>query len=205
MTNHDVMVAGDKSRARACIRHLSHYLAATTIRPAAKYNETCVSDRIDQGCTRIPGMGLAKLLQKDVSIMTRASENPDSAYNTSFTLMNGSITQSRPPNVSDKYSFLNNTSWLDEFSDELSEVKPVRSTLSQDALKTGGSEAFSKNEMEAIEQFIEDGKGVLQLSEVELKQVLALVKVMGEMDGVTQAAQCVGLDLSGQRCGGCAV
>ncbi|KAG0631662.1 hypothetical protein M758_1G270500 [Ceratodon purpureus] len=188
---------GDKSRARACIRHLSHYLAATTGRPAANHNEACVSDKIDQVHIQIPRMGLAKLLQKDVSVTTQASANLDSAYNTSFTFMNSPITQ--PPNVSDKYSFLNNTSWLDEFSDELSEVKPSRSAQSQDALKTGGSESFSKDEMEAIVQFIEDGRSVLKLSEEEFKQVLALVEVVGEMDGVKQAAQCAGLDLSGQR------
>lgn len=173
------MFSGDKSQARACIRHLAHHLAATTIIPAA-----------------IPRMGLAKLLQKDVSSTTKTSANPD---NTSFNFMSSTFTQSRPTSVSDKYSFLNNSSWLDEFSDELSEVKPLRSTQSQDVVKTGGSEPFSKTEMDAIIQFIEDGKSALQLSKEELKQVLALVEVVGEMDGVNQTAKCAGLDLSGQR------
>ena len=87
MTNYYVMFSGDKSRARACIRHLSRHLAASTVR-SAKCNETNVSDRIDQVHIRIPRMGLAKLLQKDVSITTQASANPDSAYNASFSFMN---------------------------------------------------------------------------------------------------------------------
>ena len=73
---------------------------------------------------------------------------------------------------------------MDEFSDELRDMKPLKSTQSQDALKAGGSEPFSKNEMEAIVQFVEDGRSVLQLSEEELKQLLALVGVVGEIDGV---------------------
>lgn len=191
------MFSGDKSQARARIRHLAHHSAASTIIPASKQDGTLVSDRINGDHIRIPRMGLARLLQKDVSSSIQTSVNPDSSYDSSFTFISG--TQSKPTDGSDKYSFLNSTSWLDEFSDELSEVKPLRSNQSQDAVKTGGSEPFSKTEMDAILLFIEDSKRNLQLSKEELKQVLALVEVVGEMDGVRQAAQCAGLDLSGQR------
>lgn len=189
------MLPGENSRARACIRHLAHHVSASNKLCAAKGTESLANeDHI-----RIPRMGLPKLLQKDVYSSSQAASNSNSSYDTSFTFMSSTSTQSRATNVSNKYSFLNSTSWLDEFADELGEVKPAQSTQFQDAIKSGGSELFSRTEMEAITQFIKDGEGSLQLSKEEIKQVLALVEVVGEVDGINQTAKCAGLDRSGQR------
>lgn len=189
---------GNMSRARACVRHLAHHLA-TSAKSTAKRDGTLHSDWIDGAYIRVPRMRLANLLQNDVSITTQSSANSDSAYKANFTLMNSDMTQPVPSNVNDKYSFLNNTSWLDEFSDEISETKTLNKTQSQDSVKTGGLESFSQTEMEAIIQFIKESKSVLQLSKEEINQVLALVEVVGEMDGVRQPSRCAGLDTSGQR------
>lgn len=195
LTKYGSMLPGENPRARACIRHLARHVSASNKLCAAKGTESLANEEH----IRIPRMGLPKLLQKDVSSTSQAASNSNSSYDTSFTFMSSTSTQSRPTNVNDKYSFLNTTSWLDEFADELGEVKPARNTQSQDAIKSGGSELFSRTEMEAITQFIKDGENSLQLSKEEIKQVLALVEVVGEIDGVNQTAKCAGLDRSGQR------
>jgi len=60
-------------------------------------------------------------------------------------------------------------------------------------------EPLTKPEVEAIVEFIEDCSSVPWLTKDEEKQLLAVVELVGEMDGVGQVAQCTGLDQSGLR------
>lgn len=144
-------------------------------------------------------MGLLDLLQKEVPQSAQSSTSTDSGYNTSFNFRESGVTEPDLPIMNDKYSFLNNTSWLDDFATELSDPKPVRGSQSQITLKSGGMEPLTKPEVEAIVEFIEDCSSVPWLTKDEEKQLLAVVELVGEMDGVGQVAPCTGLDQSGLR------
>lgn len=192
--------SGNKFRARACVRHLAHHIAASSSTPSLQSTSRTASSPSYQDQLFISRTDLTELLKSEAGKSTQEQANNNFGFTSSFSFMDSGTSLAPPAEkTNEKYSFLNNSSWLDEFASELTPPKPVKESQTQEALKMGGADPLSKTELEAIVRFIEDCPDIYQLSEEEQKHLLAVVDVLAEMDGVGQAAQCTGLDLSGQR------
>lgn len=180
------------------IRHLAHHLVAKLARPSIPGDESSAALVPVQAHTfqtsAPPHLSLRDLLEVEGALTTKANtdHSPVSTFSLSEKVSDYSLSD-----FSDKYSFLNSTSWLDEFA-QPTEAIPTKSQC-QESIRTGGAEGLSLPEFDAIKQILEQCPKIDGLSGMEQNDLLAAVDLLAEVDGLGNVADCKGLDQAGQR------
>ncbi|KAL2650756.1 hypothetical protein R1flu_018884 [Riccia fluitans] len=181
--------------ARACVRHLANFLGPQTEPATTQIFGGSFSTATQPSKLAIPRTPLSKLLEEKEHGDHTGKEN-DIA---SFSLLGGQL-----GNLAENFLSSYSRDSLGSFSDP-SNTKSLgkeKVTEAQGSLevKAGGFQPFTKTEADLISRIIKESSEVPGLSnENEKIQLLALVDVLAEMDGVSQPSPTVSLDSPGLR------
>lgn len=192
-------LSGNRGPARACIRHLARFLSPST-EPSSvgTYGKgfTAASERPKLTIPRTP---LSKLfLEKDKVGEQVGIHNGK----TSFGLLGGA--GEGGGNFAENFLSTYSKDSFADFSVPLnSEVwgnGQATEAKGNAEIKSGGLQPFTKLEVESVSKILKESEEVPGLSDANEKiQLLALIDVLAEMDGVSQPSPTESLDYPGQR------
>lgn len=165
------------------MRHLLHHFYANDSAAAMKLTASFATP-----LEQVPHLSLKDLLEEDGDVALA-----EAAYN------NSSFgAQSNLKSSNEKYAFLDshklmNDSW-GEAADGL-----AHETSNDNKIKRGGREKFTKPEMSALLQALEQSCKLPGLTDAERTQLFAIMDTLAEIDGLSGNAQLALLDPPGQR------
>ncbi|KAL3700862.1 hypothetical protein R1sor_018884 [Riccia sorocarpa] len=172
--------------ARACMRHLAKFLSPQTEPPTTQMFSGSQPPKL-----AIPRTPLSKLLEEEGQHGDRSGKEIAKA---SFSLSAG-----QNGNIANNFISSYSRHLFDSYDDSLSSER-LQGAQGSSEIKTGGFQVFTKREADLISRIIKESSEVPGLSnENEKLQLLALVDVLAEMDGVSQPSPTASLDAPGLR------
>ncbi|CAM6112755.1 unnamed protein product [Calypogeia fissa] len=189
------IAGGSRQSARASIRHLASYLLALSSSSNLGVHKNVSEAEYEQPKPKVSRTPLAELFQGKEQLYSLQGQKPLPNFTEE------GIGQSETQRVRGNVSPFSRASFAD-FAAAMSlgykeeEQKSVIDPNS--ALKKGGLEPHTKVEVDIVSNAVRDSFMIPGLSTDEKLQLLAIIDMLSEMDGVGQS-QIDGIDLPGQR------
>lgn len=178
----DIWSSGSRENARASIRHLASFLLALSSSSNCGGHRNNSEPVWEQPKSKVPRTPLSEIFQEREQLSALQGQSEI-----------GNLT------TSSKTSFLDFTSKFNsgygDGEDQKSGVEPTS------VVKKGGLELFTKTEVEIISAMVKDSVTIPGLSADGKLQLLAVIDVLSEMDGVNTPSKIDGIDFPGQRSG----